>query len=530
MEVRQPPVEKMHQIHRRKSSAEEDENLVLLPNGDLQPQPDLLQSNGHDGLSPPSRNHVQPSPAAQPPQSTPLSLSTALGSTPPSTGSYRPNYGALSPRTPNGANGHPSSPFRSTFGHARSHSRTGSMSSQGQNPFAPPLSSPLSGSFPPSIHVSHSHSHPSINHNSTDQLQLPNPTPSSASEPSLLNGTSSNTRPNNHNRRHSRLHSRNLSIFFPRPGSLPESTISEDGTQEIQLGPSDVESAPGSTPQSAPISDISTPDHQKTLQGFTFGGHPGTGSSSGSGNQLLSTSSSNSGSASRRGHHHKHSLSHQFFSFLEPGSDLQLSDPSELHTQPTPVPVSPWNPISPFPESAAPNKVSFGLAGSNGHAHSHTHDHEHDHEHEHDSEPTKAQKRPVFHHVPSTTSTPSLLALPALYVSVLQFILGSWLWVSGQQIGSLACTGLGYWVVFDAFGVGISGVLPVWLSSVGGKREVEKVEVRRPYGYVLLFKAKAIFVPDADDDFILPLQQCTNRNSRDVCAKRIPDVLFRVRM
>ena len=55
-----------------------------------------------------------------------------------------------------------------------------------------------------------------------------------------------------------------------------------------------------------------------------------------------------------------------------------------------------------------------------------------------------------------------------------QFVLGASLWVSGQQIGSLACTGLGYWVVFDAFGVGLRWVLPAWLAGSGG--------VRRPYG------------------------------------------------
>jgi hypothetical protein len=44
-----------------------------------------------------------------------------------------------------------------------------------------------------------------------------------------------------------------------------------------------------------------------------------------------------------------------------------------------------------------------------------------------------------------------------------QFLLGTWLW-HGQHIGSLACTGLGYWLVFSAFGVWLGSVLPSWLG------------------------------------------------------------------
>src|ERR1700683_4515264 len=131
MEVRQPVAEMVHQMHRRKSSADEDENLVLLPNGDLQSSE--LQSNGHMGTlspPPPPRNHVHSAQTLPPPPGT--------ASTPPSAGPYRTNYGSLSPRAPGGPNGHPSSPFRSTFGHARSRSRAGSMS--GQGPFLPSLS------------------------------------------------------------------------------------------------------------------------------------------------------------------------------------------------------------------------------------------------------------------------------------------------------------------------------------------------------------------------------------------------------
>ena len=52
----------------------------------------------------------------------------------------------------------------------------------------------------------------------------------------------------------------------------------------------------------------------------------------------------------------------------------------------------------------------------------------------------------------------------ALSFGALQFFLGALVWVEGQKSGSLSCTGLGYWVVFDAFGVILAKVLPRVLS------------------------------------------------------------------
>lgn len=54
------------------------------------------------------------------------------------------------------------------------------------------------------------------------------------------------------------------------------------------------------------------------------------------------------------------------------------------------------------------------------------------------------------------------------------------LWMSGQQSGSLGCTGLGYWVVFDALGVAI-GVYGE-LIRMGGQESL-----RLPYGCVPQF-------------------------------------------
>jgi len=165
---------------------------------------------------------------------------------------------------------------------------------------------------------------------------------------------------------------------------------------------------------------------------------------------------------SRRGHHHKHSVSHSFFSFLEPGSTgvvgssgtpLSSTTPSEpVHAHPASasVPVSPWTP--------RPTPLSRHQSGYE----------------------TESREKIAFR--------------PAVSVVVLgQFLLGAWLWVCGQRIGSLSCTGIGYWIVFDSFGIGVAKVLPGWLKSKDelsmanmNMREREREVLKRPYGCVLV--------------------------------------------
>ncbi|KZP06057.1 hypothetical protein FIBSPDRAFT_886239 [Athelia psychrophila] len=425
-------------MHRRKSSINEDDPLVVDTSDYNQPTLVVSESNGHTNgdHSPtsPTRTRTASSPA-------PFPMSP---SSPTSAGPYRTTFGVATapPRAPNGANGHPSSPFRSTLnGHTRAHSRVGSVSGS----FAPPLPSPLSGSFPSSV----SHSQVRTPSHSADSLL-----PSSASNPETLSNGLPSTMTAQANRRHSRLHSRNLSIFFPRPGSLNAASIDEDGAQEIQVSLDEESAVDIATPRTA--------DHQKKLHGFTFGGRPATSSASSSNHSLNMDPdvSAGGGSTSRRGHHHKHSMSHQFFSFLEPGSQQTQSLESELLTQPTPSPVSPWT------------------SETNGHSHSHSpssHDHGHDHDHSHSHASSPAA--PVFHYSPSASN--GIPPVP-LVASILQFALGAYLWVTGQQIGSLSCTGLGYWVVFDAFGVGIGGgVLSAYL---GLHRGPVKGNLKRAYG------------------------------------------------
>ncbi|KAJ3907634.1 hypothetical protein F5879DRAFT_795325 [Lentinula edodes] len=430
-------------IHRRKSSKDDDEITLVVNTTVNEPSSPLSAS-----ISPtPTR------PAPPPPRSPP-----GLGSVnpPPSAGSYRTSFKV------NGHGPPPSSPFRASISSPQNlgvngingHSRTRSIST----PYSPPLPSPLSFSFP-----ADAQSRPAPPRSPTTTKRM-SALSASSSLPENRNSLSPSSS-KQHNRRHSRLHSRNLSIFFPRPGSLPANSISEDGAQELEFPSTysdvDVEALP--MPSAGPSNGT---NGQLTPLGanFTFGGRPGrppalSGPTTVPTPPLMSNGpSSASSTSSRRGHHHKHSLSHNFFSFLEPGAGglpsagagVGVEQEQELYTQPTPTPMSPWNPISPFPKSA-------GMApGVNTNA-----------------------------YIQSSNSTlpTSPLALP---FTIIQFFLGAFLWVSGQQIGSLGTTGLGYWVVFDSLGVGVGRVLGSWLGEGSAESGTSsgngRSALRRPYG------------------------------------------------
>ncbi|KAJ7256539.1 hypothetical protein B0H12DRAFT_1112509 [Mycena haematopus] len=248
-------------MHRRRSSVSDDGESVVVVTPPADPP----------AMGPPPRTRVHSSPQ-QPRHQRNASISgLPLNIAPPPTaGPYRTAY--------------PASPFRTTFNHAR----TRSFSS----PFSPTSPSPLATST-----------------SFTDQIETtapPSALPASQSAPEVESKPQS--------RRHARLHSRNLSVFFPRPGALPQSTIDEDGAQELEV--------------------------PRTLgAGFTFGKTPPSEEPFPAPPPLTPSTS-----ATRRGHHHKHSVSHTLFSFLEP----QSSEAQSLVTQPTPMPVSPWMPISPF--------------------------------------------------------------------------------------------------------------------------------------------------------------------------------------
>ena len=413
-----------HHLHRRKSSKDEDENIVLVARPVQPDHPNDIQLMP----APPPRNRVQSTPVHA--HSASIS-SVLLGPSSPVAGAF-PN-GVNFPRPSNGITLHPSSPFRSSFGPSGlarptpgGHSRTRSISA-----FSPPFHSPLSPSFPMNQSIPNG-SHP-----------LPGPTQPSS-------------------RKHQRLHSRNLSVFFPRPGSLPHKSISEDD-QDLDIHVD--EEAPMPIPSAG--SNVRFPGSRNggpptpLRANFSFGSRPPSSGASALEPDMARVPTL---SATRRGHHHKHSMSHNFFSFLEPGANLRPPNGDQLHTQPTPIPVSPWAPISAFPQSAKPTTTTFQMSDSSSNG-------------SHDELPLPERNDDLD----VDQRPPGVVA-----AGFFQFVLGAWLWVSGQQTGSLSITGLGYWVVFDAFGVGLSGFLPQWLElrpkNSETPRERQKRKIRRSYG------------------------------------------------
>jgi hypothetical protein len=407
----------MTSIHRRKTS-NENENLLIAPNGRLQSDADgSLTAEGKESRGDlPLRNRVVSSPSP--------SSSSASPSPPPSP--RLPRIKLSLPQSKGYTNS--GSSLRPAFSTpARLHLPEGSpsrMRSISSGSFSPASPSPLSMSFS-SQHIPSSTTNARVNSHSQPLLNGVEPPPLSSAS--------------THSRRHSRLHSRNLSIFFPSPGSLPRSTIAEDGAQELEIRLPPEDSSLASVPMPSASPTISRPGFG---EGFTFGARPP------SNNDNHLSERAPLPRTSRRGHHHKHSLSHNFFSFLEPGS-TGLGDRTSQHS-----PVTPFSPVS---QSTTPSSVLF-------------------------PRPPSESPSPVSPLSDSSTSPFSHLnddtfPLGAVAASAWQFALGAWLWVTGQGIGSLACTGLGYWVVFDAIGVALSTILPVYLL-----RPVLKGPIRRPFG------------------------------------------------
>ncbi|KAH9829248.1 uncharacterized protein C8Q71DRAFT_444080 [Rhodofomes roseus] len=414
----------MARMHRRRSSkedAEVDPDNFKFP----RPQtPPVVSANGANGLNGHAHLELPPSPPRTRVVSTPSTNGMpSYLDPPPSAGHQRTTFGA--PRPLSMINGsslpprrHQSPAMRQSLSlPGNSHSRARSIS----GPFSPASPSPLSFSFPadgtPSGKLPASATAPEMR---TKENGI-SPSPSLSSQA--------------HTRRHSRIHSRNLSVFFPRPGTLPSTAIAEDGAQEITYGGS---------PEGVPMPSASPgPGNREFRQGFSFGGQAPTSAPSHPMRPMGHSSSSSNGN-SRRGHHHKHSLSHSFFSFLEPGANHD-----ELHTTPAPVPVSPWMPISPFLETPVDEKQTPLL---NGHA-------------------TRDQSPP------GKIRAPPRIAPEAVGAAVTEFLLGVWLWITAQQVGSLACTGLGYWVVFDALGVALAHIVPGYLASPS-----TQAQYRRPFG------------------------------------------------
>lgn len=79
---------------------------------------------------------------------------------------------------------------------------------------------------------------------------------------------------------------------------------------------------------------------------------------------------------------------------------------------------------------------------------------------------------PALSPLPPSHSDPKSHLL--LSLAVLEFLIGAGLWVEGQMSGWRCLAGVGYLVVFDAIGVGVSYVAG---SEGDGARSL-----RRPFG------------------------------------------------
>ncbi len=226
-------------------------------------------------------------------------------------------------------------------------------------------------------------------------------------------------------KRHTRIHSRNLSVFFPRPDVEKATSIPEDE---------------GDNGQTLEYKTMDAPPSSARLAKFKFGGR-----------LAFENGMHDDGAPTkRRGHHHKHSVSHNFFSFMEPGQTPQTE-------------ASPFLPESPFPGTTSTPRVSSGTS-----------------ERRDLRQPLPiSHKRLQSEHLLSRYfNDPERTAALAFFVA--EIILGAWLWIAGQSRGSLACTGLGYWIVFDSLGVTLSSRVFPSLWSLG----TQDVDLRKPFGCV----------------------------------------------
>lgn len=238
-----------------------------------------------------------------------------------------------------------------------------------------------------------------------------------------------------HSRAHSKVHAKNLSVFFPRPGSEAEA---------------EADSARASETFSAGLSP-----------GSVGAPSPGAGEAG-----LAPPSSAGSGlspSRSRRGHHRKHSVNHAMYD----GQTMSVS-PGATSADLQPPPASPYSSAAPSPlleqrqmqPSTSDSSSVSNASAQHAHAHSHSHSHAH-------ASPTPGVLARLAS-MPRSTR-------PLLLYGVVHFALGAALWVAGQAGDSLAMGGLGYLVVFDALGE-LCAIGGDWArAGAGSKLGMERV-------------------------------------------------------
>ncbi|KDN46587.1 hypothetical protein RSAG8_04240, partial [Rhizoctonia solani AG-8 WAC10335] len=393
-------------MHRRKTSKEAEEN-----GESTAPEVESVRDSGPPSPGPHANgagvHNSGPRGPSSPPQPH-VSVRTPSVGTPPSAPSSRQTFGNLVPPSMNRHSRAPSV-YEPLYGNPPSAPPT-KQSFSPTSPTGPPPS-PWRGAFPPAS---------------------PSTSPPTQTTP---------------RRGHGRVHSRNLSVYFPRQGQAPvtavESIAEDTDGQEIEY------TANGE----APIQLIPAPNGNQSRglgDGFKFGGLP----------MDANAPSVSGGGGKRRGHHHKHSLSHNFFSFMEPGLSNQ--------PVPSPIPESPWAPLTPFPQTATTTTTTSALTPSASlvpEAPRRTHSPLH---------APRSGTLAYFQDLPPGSKRPLIFGL-------VEFVVGGMVWVAGQRRGSLACAGLGYWVVFDAMGVGM-GIVGRELALGGARGET----LGKPFGSVRL--------------------------------------------
>lgn len=272
-----------------------------------------------------------------------------------------------------------------------------------------------------------------------------------------------------HSRKHSRVHSRNLSVFFPQPGTEAEA-------EQDQLKVADHFHAPVRPQQEAHPSvkpsihvDTSTPARGLRVP------------QSADNVSALSPSPTKG----RRGHHSKHSVNYDLHvSPSRHGGDnghfmtRDISGESLYSNGPTGSVMAPSS-----SDSSQISHYAQTLAHEDHHHHPHHHNHNHNHNHN-QQHLDHGDKREVLHatnkplsHLPAALlpAIPALPAhlLPSFVYATAHFFLGSAIWVSGQSIDLISVTGLGYLVVFDALGI-LNEVLAQWIGSAKEATQIER--------------------------------------------------------
>ncbi|KEI38122.1 uncharacterized protein L969DRAFT_89367 [Mixia osmundae IAM 14324] len=286
-----------------------------------------------------------------------------------------------------------------------------------------------------------------------------------------------------HSRRHSRVHSRNLSVFFPRPG------VGSPGIQDISEEIDDESSQ-------AQVIEIPSHDHSYASQARIT---PQTAySSEGSDRQRMYSANSDpaheeaatsSSKVGRRGHHHRHSLSHNFFSFLDPTqTNPELASASAGSSIPS-VYGTPIQDSAYLSGLQTPSSIPRPVASPMGLATSHPASAP-------SGLPASSSYSSKYAHLPRPIRLTLVLLFQlqfrvqaALVLSIAEIVMGSTLWIAGQAGESLATTGLGYLLVFDGFGAlssvivegSMGSVELLWEALSSHKSKLDK-SIRWPYG------------------------------------------------